>query len=332
MMGFAWPFMFAFLPLPFLVRRYFITSDIDAFDALKVPFYREVAAISGKKGVTRIADGKKVRLFLMFFIWILLIIAAARPEWTGPAQPILQKSRNMIVAVDLSDSMKRTDFEYKGQQLDRFQALRLAVYDFLSKRKGDRIGMVAFGTHSYEYVPLTLDLKTVKDMFSELETSFAGSLTAIGDALGLALKRIKDVPAKDKVIILMSDGESNTGTINIEQALKAAKDMQVRIYTIGIGAYEQKVKGLFGTQVINPSEGLDEDTLRRIADETGGKYYRAYNTEEFMKIYDDIDNLEPIVSAETFVRPVKELFYYPLAVALFLSVLAAFTFGRGGKV
>jgi Ca-activated chloride channel family protein len=331
MTGFAWPFMFLLLFLPFAVRKFLFVSDTGENDALRVPFYSEVAALTNRKGTVKVAGNKKFRLLFLLFIWILLVTAAARPQWAGPAQPVTQKSRNMIMTIDLSESMEITDFEYKGQRLDRFQALKIAANNFLDKRKGDRVGLVAFGTEAYEYVPLTLDLKTAKDMFSELEIGFAGPLTAIGDALGLALKKIKDVPSNDKVIILLSDGEANAGLINVEQALKTAKEMQVKIYTIGIGAYEQKIKGLFGTQIVNPSEGLDEATLQKIADETGGKYYRAYDTKEFLKIYDDIDALEPVISAETFVRPVKELFYYPLGLALILSVLAAFVFGRGGK-
>jgi len=331
MTGFAWPFMFVFLSLPFLVRRFLFLNDAQGTDALKVPFYREIAGLSNRKGTVD-KNTNKLRLAFLFFIWTLLVIAAARPEWTGPAQPVTQKSRNMIMAIDLSDSMKRPDFEYKGHQLDRFQALKIAVEDFLDKRKGDRIGLVVFGTEAYEYIPLTLDLQTAKDMFSELETGFAGPLTSIGDALGLALKKIEGIPSKDKVIILLSDGESNAGVINVEQALKTAKEMQVKVYTIGIGAYEQKVRGMFGTQVINPSEGLDEKTLQKIAEETGGKYYRAYDTQEFLKIYSDIDALEPIESAETFVKPVKELFYYPLGLALILSVAAAFAINRKGRV
>lgn len=328
MTGFAWPWIFVLLPLPFVVRYFFFTETGENEDALKVPFFSEVAGLSNRKN-SRVSKSKTVRFIWLFLIWSLLICAAARPEWAGVAQPITQKSRNMVMVIDLSDSMRQTDFEYRGETLNRFDALKIVADDFLEKRTGDRIGIVAFGLRAYEYVPLTSDLNTARNMLKELEIGFAGPLTSVGDAMGVALKGMEGLPAKDRVMILLSDGAANAGVVNIEQAIRAAKEMGVKVYTIGIGAYEQKVRGLFGTQVINPAVDLDEETLKRIAGETGGEYFRAYDLKEFEKIYDRIDELEPVISSTLFVRPRGELFYYPLGAAIFLSIIMLLVFNRG---
>ncbi len=325
MTGFAWPYMFLFLLLPFFVRKFLFDGDAENSEALKIPFYKDIASLPGNKASAPLFKGGRLKLLFLFFIWSLLVAAAARPQWTGDVQPVMQKARNMIMVADISGSMENPDFFYKDIRITRFQALKLAASDFLDKRKGDRVGLVVFGTDAYEYVPLTPDLETTKKMLSELDVGFAGKYTAIGDALGLALKNIKDIPAKDKVTILLSDGSANAGVINVEQALKSAKEMNVKIYTVGIGAKEIEIDNGFGmVYTLNPSEDLDEETLTKIAKETGGKYYRAYDTKEFSKIYEDINKLEPVNSETIFLRPIKELFYYPLGLALMLSVLAVF--------
>ena len=330
MFGFAWVWLLVLLPLPFLIRSILPSDTHEGDGALRVPFFEDIAKLSNRK-ILSAGSNKTLRLLFLFMIWVFLVLAIARPEYAGTAQPVMDRARNMMLAVDISGSMDEKDFVLEGKQLNRISVVKKVASDFLKMRQGDKIGVVAFGTRSYLYVPITADVKTASDMLLELEVGFAGPLTAIGDALGLALKSMQEIPAESRVIILLSDGSANAGAINVEQAIKAAKAMGVKIYTIGVGAYEKEVQGMFGTQIVNPSTDLDEEALQKIAKETGGEYFRAYDTKELQKIYGKIDALEPVEAGETFVRPVKELFYIPLGIALFLSVLGAFLFMQGAR-
>ncbi len=320
MTGFAWPLLFLLLPLPWLVRRFTANAYVDGGEALKIPFFRDIADLKCRRA-GRIASSGKGRLLMLSLIWALLIAAAARPQWVGDAVPVTEKARNLIMAVDISGSMSMNDFEFHNKYVDRLSVVKLLADTFISNREGDRIGVVAFGSDSYLYVPLTSDIKTVRQMLKELEIGFAGQLTAIGDALGLSLKSMQEIPSDSKVIILLSDGTANAGALNVEQAIQLAKKMNVKIYTIGVGAYTKQIRSPFGTQKINPSVDLDEKALKNIASQTGGDYFRAYDTKELQNIYQKIDELEPTEIDRIYVRPVRELFFFPLGAALVLSLI-----------
>ena len=202
-----------------------------------------------------------------------------------------------MLAVDLSGSMDQKDFELAGRRVDRLTATKAVASDFITRREGDRIGLILFGERAYLQVPLTLDRDTVKTLLLEAEIGLAGEKTAIGDAITLAVRRV-------------------------HEASELAQQVGLRIYTIGIGAESMDVASLIGgRRAINPSADLDEETLTAIAQQTGGQYFRATDTASLQRIYALVDELEPVEEPESGFRPVKSYFYWPLGAALGLSLL-----------
>jgi Ca-activated chloride channel family protein len=204
------------------------------------------------------------------------------------------------------------------------------VGDFIDRRIGDRVGLVLFGTQAYLHVPLTFDRATVKQLLNESVIGLAGPSTAIGDAIGLAVKRLRNNDSKDKVLILITDGANTAGAIEPERAAELAAGAGLTIHTIGIGADEIMIRRLFGSFRFNPSKDLDEKTLRAIAENTGGKYFRARDVAELETIYAEIDKLEPVERGGEHFRPTTALYPWPLAAALLLGGGAAWiVLGRG---
>jgi Ca-activated chloride channel family protein len=190
--------------------------------------------------------------------------------------------------------------------------------DFISRRKGDRLGLLLFGTEPYIQAPLTFDLETVRTLLFEAGIGMAGRATAIGDALGLAVKRLRDRPQEQRVIILLTDGANTAGQLTPDKATEIASAIGARIYAIGIGAESKIERGWLGSRRVNPSRDLDEALLTRMAESTGGRYFRARSLPELEMIYESINQLEPIEQDGRFYRPVTELFYWPAGLALLL--------------
>ena len=320
MFEFGLPWVFALLPLPILARLLLPKSE-PLSSALKVPYYRTLS----HKGSS--ATGNTLNLVLLWVLWGLLVAAAARPQWYG--EPISQNSsaRDLLIAVDISGSMETPDMILNGNPAMRITAVKNVVGDFVLRRKGDRLGLVLFGTRAYLQAPLTFDRETVDTLLAEAQIGFAGQGTAIGDAIGLSVKRLTQRPAEQRVLILLTDGANTAGEVAPLKAAELAKQADVKVYTIGVGAEEMVQPGLlgsrFGARRINPSRDLDSKTLKAIADETGGLFFRAHNPQELAGIYEELDRLEPVEQeAETY-RPLKSLYVWPLAIALFLSLLWA---------
>jgi Ca-activated chloride channel family protein len=228
-----------------------------------------------------------------------------------------------MLALDLSGSMAISDMQHQGQSIDRLQAVKLVVSDFIQQRKGDRIGLILFGDAAYQQTPLTYDLTTIQTMLDEAVRGLVGERTAIGEAIGLAVKRLNAYETSNKVLILLSDGANTAGVIQPMEALQLAKAAGVKIYTVGVGAEQMVQQSIFGRQLINPSQDLDEVLLTRIAEETGGKYFRARDLAELAQIYKLLDQLEPIERDQISYRPQQSLLHWPLLAALFCSVLLA---------
>jgi Ca-activated chloride channel family protein len=228
----------------------------------------------------------------------------------------------MMLAVDLSLSMGNEDMNLAGQPVSRFGAVEAIASDFISRRSGDELGLVLFGSNAYLVTPLTYDLDAVRAQLEGARVGLAGSETAIGDAIVVATKRLAALPEQARVLVLLTDGVNNAGSIQPVDAARAAKAAGVRIYTIGIGATQMIVSDSFGAQMINPSADLDEGMLRSMADETGGRYFRATDTHELTKAYRVIDALEPMPRQGPSLRPRHEWFRWPLLVALLLAALA----------
>jgi Ca-activated chloride channel family protein len=235
------------------------------------------------------------------------------------------------LAVDLSGSMQEQDFVLKGERVDRLTAIKAVAGNFIERRVGDRIGLILFGEQAYLQAPLTFDRKTVKTLLDESAIGLAGRSTAIGDAIGLAVKRLRKRSEKDRVLILLTDGANTAGVVDPVQAAQLAAHEGLKIYTIGVGADEMMVQDmLFGLRKINPSSDLDEKTLKTIASLTGGEYFRARDTRALEKIYSELDKLEPVQSDARQFRPRTALYYWPLAASLLIAALLLALRLKGG--
>lgn len=258
---------------------------------------------------------------LLAVIWLLLIIAGARPQWLAEPIALDRQGRDLMLAVDLSYSMSEEDMEYQGRWHNRLNAVKSVVSDFVRKREGDRIGLILFADHAYLQAPLTFDLKAVEQFLLDSEIGLVGRKTAIGESIALAIKRFVESEQEQRILILLTDGQNTAGEIEPLEAAKLAKKENIIIYTVGIGAHEVLRRSLFSTIRSNPSADLDEDTLKQVAEMTGGQYFRAANPQQLLEIYSKLDQLNPIDQEKEQFRPQTALFIYPLAIALVLLLV-----------
>jgi Ca-activated chloride channel family protein len=314
MFEFAWPWMVMLLPLPWLLRR--IVRAAAPAQALHLPqpgLQLSRAAEQAARGVVP---------WLLVLAWLCLLAAAARPQWIGPPQAQQRSGRALMMAVDLSGSMQTDDMELAGQRVSRFGAVEAIAGDFISRRSGDELGLILFGSQAFLVTPLTYDLGAVRAQLQGAAVGLAGTETAIGDAIAVAVKRLATLPEPARVLVLLTDGVNNAGSIEPRDAARAAKAAGVRIYTIGIGATRMRVPGFFGSQLVNPSADLDADMLTAIARETGGRFFRATDSDELADAYRAIDALEPMPQHGPALRPRHEWFRWPLGAAVILLLLA----------
>jgi Ca-activated chloride channel family protein len=321
MIEWLWPWVFWALPLPLLVRFLLPLSE-RAEAALTVPSLGDFSSI------TTAHSGEPARrlwkIILLSLAWTFLVTAAARPQLIGDPVSLPASGRDLMLAVDISGSMGTEDMQVQGDFVDRLSVVKAVIAKFVEARNGDRIGLVLFGTNAYLQAPLTFDLKSVNRLLIEAPVGIAGGKTAIGDAIGLAVKRLRKRPNEEKVLILLTDGANNVGEVEPKVAAELAARDGIKIYTVGVGADEMRMPGIFGTlggRVTNPSADLDEDTLEGIADVTGGKYFRARDPQALIQIYAIIDELEPVEQESEVYRPVQALFFWPLGLCLALITL-----------
>jgi Ca-activated chloride channel family protein len=314
---FAWPWVAASLPLPWLHYR-LRTAAPSGGAAIYLPFAAELQRAGGQPAAARIWRAAAFAL-----LWTLLVVAAMRPQWLGDPQPVPTTGRRVFLAVDISGSMATQDM---ANHASRLQVVQRVAGQFIDGRHGDQVGLILFGTRPYVQAPLTPDLETVHRFLDEASIGIAGTETAIGDAIGMAIKRLRaergasgaEAGADHTVLILLTDGQSNAGAIQPAQAARFAAEAGLRIYTIGVGAAAQS--GFFGTSGNND---LDEATLRDIAQVTGGHYFRATDATALREVYGEIERLEPAAARDQWLRPTDEWFPYPLALALLLSIPGA---------
>jgi Ca-activated chloride channel family protein len=306
------------LPLPWLARM-LLPPARSAEAALKVPYGERLDAIRGGTGAAR---GGGIRA-LSWTAWALLCVAAARPQELGAVARPPQAGRDLMLAVDLSGSMSDEDMALGGQSVDRLTAAKAVLADFLDRRSGDRVGLLVFGDKAYVLTPLTPDLDSVRSQLDDSVVGLAGRATAIGDAIGLAVKRLHaQTASKQHVLILLTDGVSNAGMLDPIKAAELARDEGVRIHAIAFGG-EGESLSVFGIPLHMPGGDDDTDlaTLQRIASLTGGKAFRARDTRELAGIYAEIDRLEPVKRAGQAVRPRIERYPWPLGLALACGLL-----------
>lgn len=330
MFSFDYPNLLWLLPLPWLVWRLLPSAKKEQM-ALWLPFFERWQALGGSSFSS--AASKPLTIIGLALVWLGILTAAAKPMWYG--EPVSQNvsGREMFLAVDISVSMELKDMVLQGQAASRIDAVKDVVSNFIKRRQGDKVGLILFGTKAYTHVPLTFDLQTLRSLLLEAQTGFAGKRTAIGEAIGVSVKRLKDRPAQSRVVVLLTDGQ-NTAGIEPREAVNMAARAGVKIYTIGVGANEMITPGFFGTPIgqkkVNPSKDLDEDSLRYIAEKTGGQYFRASNTRELDEIYRLLDRLEPTGQDEQIFRPQAALSHWPLGIAFSLTLLMASAFLLAG--
>ena len=253
---------------------------------------------------------------------LLMIVALARPQWGTQRTEVQTEGINVVLALDLSESMAALDFKKQGNVVNRLEAVKGVVQDFVAGRSGDRIGMVVFGTHAYTQLPLTRDYNTIVNMLDRLKIGAAGERTAIGDAIGISIKRLADIESKSNIIILLTDGQSNAGELSPETAGEIARQKKVKIYTIGVGTRGKAPflinDPLFGERYAYQQVNIDEGTLEAIAQKTGGSYFRAEDLDALQQIYDTIDKLEKTEVKVDIFADYSEVYPYLLLPAILL--------------
>ena len=328
---FAYPYAFLLLFLPFIWRIVIPAIKGLHGDALKVPFIADLEKISIKSGgiwrngnINQETDFSR-QFWLLYLVWCLLVTAAARPQWVGEPIRIKNESRDIMLVLDISTSMLAQDFAINNRKIDRLSAVKITAADFVKKRANDRIGLILFGTRAYLQSPLTYDKQSLIDILWAMDAGMAGDSTSLGDATGLALKHLKDKNTKtsNKAIILLTDGESNDGSLSLPQAIKLAEEEGIRTYTIGVGS-RNAFRGLFA----GLASGVDERGLKALAAATQGEYFRAESATDLQKIYNLIDRLEANDTPTKYIRERKELFYIPLLAAILSAMALALAIRR----
>ncbi|AVJ55513.1 IMP dehydrogenase [Idiomarina sp. OT37-5b] len=316
MFEFAWPWMFLLLPLPWLVR-YLLPAGSPTLSAIRIP------SLNGLSNTQQSMRAKPWMWALLTLCWCLLIAASARPQWLGEPLPVRSEGREIMLAVDLSGSMEIADMQLNDRSVDRLTMVKAVLGDFITRREGDRLGLIFFADTAFLQTPMTYDRETVRQMLEESVLGLVGERTAIGDAIALAVKRFRSKDETNRVLVLLTDGQNTAGNLTPDQALELADAFDVRIYPIAVGAEEVVVDSFFGQRRVNPSRDLDVPLMQRIAETTGGRYFRARSTEELEQIYQLLDELEPIAGSPQQLRPRQALYFWPLSGALLLMVVIA---------
>lgn len=306
MLEFDWPQMLYLLPAPLL--SYFLLPRHERSEAaLKVPFYQQVKNFGSTNSGSK--QRAPFKLLTLALVWASLLLAASGPKWVGDPVSLPTSGRDLLMAVDISNSMEEADVRFQGELFTRLMTVKAVVGEFVERRQGDRLGLILFGSKAYVQSPLTFDRLTIKTLLHEAEAGFAGPATAIGDAIGLGIKRLQKRPENHRALVLLTDGSNTAGSIEPSKAAELAAREQVKIYTVGF-------TGLANSRV-------DNDSLRQIAEMTGGQSFFANNVSDLQSIFEAIDELEPSEQeAETY-RPTAALFYWPLGLSLALSALLA---------
>ena len=310
--------MIALLPAPFLVRA--LGPDAKNKGSLSAPeiLFPHTERLRNLFPAQNRKTSSRLQLLLLGLLWLFLTIALMGPQLVDQLAPFQDKGYDLMLAVDLSQSMRALDYTKDNQPIDRLGVVKSVVEDFVAQRQGDRIGLVLFGSNAYLHVPLTLDVVSVQKMLDNAQAGEAGDQTAIGDAIGLAVSNLRNRPEKSRVIILLTDGGDNASTIPPLEAAKLAHEYGIRIYTIGVGT-----QGLVSIPdqsgaIMTAQFDLDEELLKKIATITGGSYFRAGDTQALQKVYAEINLLEKTRADSRFYLIYKPLYQYPLGAAMAL--------------
>lgn len=321
MFSFYWPWFALLLPLPLVVyglrlfrRR---RSDREAMPepaSLLHPSLDNLGAAFVSRPLS--SPGSDTwRGLLLLTLWTALVVAMMRPQWLEFHTEVSTEGYDLLLAIDVSRSMEALDFTVEGRRVTRLSVVKGVVGRFIEARTGDRIGLVLFGSHAYVLSPLTLDVQAVRVLLDSVETRIAGDGTAMGDAIGLGVKKLRERPAGSRVLVLVTDGENTMGSLPPQVAAYLAADQGVRIYTIGVGSVGL-VPFFEEGELKQVKMELDEPMLREIAERTGGYYFRATDTDALEQIYERINELEKTQGETRSVMIPTPLFRWPLGIAL----------------
>jgi Ca-activated chloride channel family protein len=312
MLTLAYPWLLVLLPLP-LAAWWFAPPYRERREALRVPFLDRLARLTGQEPTAGavVLRGGRGRAVAAAGVWLCVVAALARPQWLEPPVSRTVPVRDLMLAVDLSGSMETKDFtDPSGKTVDRLTAVKQVLDDFLTRRKGDRVGLIVFGNAPFVQAPFTDDLAVCRELLGETRVGMAGPKTAFGDAIGLAVTVFDRSDVPEKVLIALTDGNDTGSQVPPEKAAAVAKDKGIVIHTVAVG--DPKAAG---------EDKLDEEALKRVAAVTGGTYSHAGDRAELEAVYRRLDAL-PTRPAQTIShRPRRDLFQWPLAVGFLLSIL-----------
>lgn len=314
----AWPWLLLCLPLPWLVYMFAPPVRQQGVE-LRVPFYQELDALQRKQ--RQQAPYWRSQALVYTLIWLLLVFASLRPQWHTDPQEQPRTGRDLFIAMDVSNSMLYNDMPLADSYISRMEFVKYWLKNFIEQRQGDRLGLILFGSQAYLQAPLTYDHHSIQTWVQEAQPGIAGDTTSIGDAIGLAIKRLREHPAQQRVLILVTDGANNSGVMSPSAAAQLAARYQIKIYTVGIGS--QQMQHLHD-QLDTSSLELDEPALREIAHSSGGQYFHVFDSAGFEEMQNSLDQLEPSASDQVPQQHPKELYPWPLAAALLLSMLLMF--------
>ena len=301
-----WALLLLLLPLPMRLLPPYKESR----DSVKVPFFDKLVELSEERPETgaMILKRDRMQMFLVAFMWLCLVLAAAKPQWIGSPIEQQKSGRDLMVAVDLSGSMSARDFTLPdGTRMDRLEAVKHVLEELAAQRESDRLGLIVFGSAAYLQTPFTDDHQVWSQLLAETEIGMAGQSTVFGDAIGLAIKLFLDSASDNQVLIMLTDGNDTGSTVPPVDAAKVAAHHGIRIYTIAIG--DPASVG---------EEALDVDTIARVSEVSGGRHFQALDREQLQRAYRDIGELEPELYETISFRPRQSLHWVPVAVALVL--------------
>ncbi len=320
----AWPWVLVLLPLPLLLHWLLPPARQLGGRALRLPVRVALAELAG----TPERRPRRLRL-LLAAAWCLLVLAAARPQLLGEPAALPMSGRDLVLAIDVSGSMEQMDFALAGEPASRLAVVKQVARDFVERRLQDRIGLILFASQPYVQTPLTYDHGAVAQMLEEAMVGIAGRDTAIGDAIGLAVKRLREQPQENRVLVLLTDGDNNAGRLGPLQAAGLAARAGVRIYCIGLGG-RVGAAAAGGYRLRRSADDLNPALLRAVAVATGGQSFTVGDARELAEVYRTLDRLEPNVRQFQTYRPARELYPWPAAAALGMSLAAALLILRGG--
>jgi Ca-activated chloride channel family protein len=313
MLSVAYPWLALLLPAP-LAIHWLLPAYKTRRTAVRVPFFGELVRLSGATPREGASVGRRGtwRVLALVACWVLATAALIRPQWVLPPVHQERPARDLLLLVDLSGSMETEDFtDASGKKVNRLTAVKQVLDDFLTRRQGDRVGIVVFGNAPFALVPFTTDLDLARRLLAEMQVGMAGPRTVLGDAIGLGINLFGATTAPAKTIIALTDGNDTASRVPPAEAARVAHDKDIVIHTIAVG--DPTAAG---------EEKLDEAALKAVADLTGGGYYRALDRRQLAEIYARIDAVEARKVDTVSFQPKVELFWLPLAGLTVLPMIA----------